>query len=154
MYSFLPSSKYNHSRTDPLPPDRRQARTISNRELRQTTFVLTSLRNDLKKEKRRAEGAEREIVQLQAKLARREAELENCIIHTGHSPPPQDSKAPPLKATGAGYSQKNTSIAKDAKILASSLTREDIQRLSEIAISRNRSLELEVRAANEKVCIL
>lgn len=141
---------------EPLPPDRPHTgrQTYHSKDLRQSVFVISTLKDDLRRERHRAEAAEREVMQLQAKLARREAELENCIIHTGHPLSPLNSNASPLKTIPIGRSQNVINITNEAKILASSLTKEDIERLSEIAISRNRSLELEVRAANERVGIL
>ncbi|KAK7683286.1 hypothetical protein QCA50_013548 [Cerrena zonata] len=136
---------------EPLPPDRLSdgRQYYQSKDLRQSSFVLTTLKEDLKIERLRADTAEREVVQLQAKVARREAELENCIIHTGHSLPQLKTNVPPLKVKQVGHFPE--AMMREENIPASSLTKEDIERLSDIAISRNRSLELEVRAVNEKL---
>ena len=123
-------------------------------------LIVQNLRTELEQERQAhtldRENSEKEILSLRAKLARREAELESCIYHTGadrnfwHEIP--DEK-PPSRATSSTRRVKDTQASRDSsrRIPASSLTRDEMAQILGIAGARNRSLEGDIYGLSESV---
>ncbi|KAI0072055.1 hypothetical protein K474DRAFT_1678957 [Panus rudis PR-1116 ss-1] len=127
-------------------------------ELAYARMALSFLQSELEQERqnhaRDKEYAEMELLQLQAKLARREAELEACIYHTGHAmlPLPElrqsegsRSAVTPSPRNRAGRTREPSPRA----IPASSISRTDAERIFGLANVKNRTLEREVKSLND-----
>ncbi|CAL1715697.1 unnamed protein product [Somion occarium] len=137
---------------EPLPPCQGDMPKDSKDDLKYATMVISSLKADLQNERQHVKVAEREIADLQAKLARREAELEICVVHTGHFVPFDEREVSASeKEEKHGQTRSHSRTTKRRKIPASSLSKEDIEKLFGFAIARNQSLELEVKAAKDRL---
>ena len=148
--------------TDPLaPPIPIQSSTSSNVPEAVTSHVATvvsSLRTELNKERttnaRVLEYAESEILRLQAQVARRDAELEACVIHA-HDPTLFD--APEEVTPGSGDRLKplpddnGKSSEKLKRIDASQLSREEARRIMGLVEVRNEELEEDITRLSENV---
>ncbi|KAI0782645.1 hypothetical protein C8Q75DRAFT_498935 [Abortiporus biennis] len=120
--------------------------------------VISTLRNELDSEKkshaRTRESAQRAIFELEAKIARREAELEESLqsgltadiartntLGNVHNP----------YAPRASYSTRGRSRSRNARIPVSLLTPEEISRIITLADAGNRELEMEVSRLSDRV---
>ncbi len=108
-------------------------------------IIVASLRAALEKERashaRTHDQAELEILSLRAQLARRDAELAACVIHTDHS-----SLVPALDPI-----PNVESTSKRDKIPASSLTPEEAVRVLGLSAVKNRELEIEIKQLASRV---
>lgn len=103
--------------------------------------IIASLRRDLRNERAAhvttKEQATAELLALRAQLARREAELEACVLHAGHLAPVEPSNTP-------GSSQRR-------KIAVASLSQEEMRQIIGSSNARNESLEREIEGVNERL---
>lgn len=134
--------------------------------------IVAYLRSELEKERashaRTHDQAELEILTLRGQLARREAELEACVIHTfeehkayipeAHKStgvPGTSSQHPgPTEPTASGVHpqpQHATVVNERQRIPASSITPEGATRLLGLTVTRNRKLEAEVKELSTRV---
>ncbi|KAL4244126.1 hypothetical protein ABKN59_009443 [Abortiporus biennis] len=120
--------------------------------------VISALRNELDSERkshaRTRESAQRAIFELEAKIARREAELEESLqsgltadiartntLGNVHNP----------YAPRASYSTRGRSRSRNARIPVSLLTPEEISRIITLADAGNRELEMEVSRLSDRI---
>lgn len=99
------------------------------------------------------EFAEAELLRLQAQVARRDAELEACVLHT-HDPSQLD-------VIDQEKTQRRMDIAHDISrreaipgkkiIKASSLTRDEALDIMGVVHARNKQLEIDVKSLSELV---
>ena len=137
---------------DPLP--RPPSPTFRRPDEEFARLTAVSLREQLEEERRNhandLENANQEILTLRAQLARREAELESCIYHTGVDRDVWHSAHCTEEAlSSARESPRNHDASR--RIPISSLTREEMVQIFGIADIRNRSLERELYTMSESV---
>lgn len=121
------------------------------------TSTVTSLKSDLTKERttnaRVLEYAEAEILRLQAQVARRDAELEACVVHS-HEPFSPDGRKPVgfdvgRRAEDGHPAQKIGSERK--KIDVTSVSHEQTRQIMWLVNSRNELLEADVQRLSDCV---
>jgi hypothetical protein len=114
-------------------------------------FIIASLRSELEKERtshtRTHEQAEKEIRSLRAQLARREAELEACVVHC------DPSALPRSVAHGEGLPGGRLQEHGEPNHvgISPSLTPEEAVEILGLRVVRQKELELEVKLLSSKV---
>lgn len=114
--------------------------------------VISSLRDELESERRAhahtRERADAELFSLNARLARREAELEACVVHINHPLPGPPSSVSPHKTGTHSTTAKASSSSSSVPF-----TQDDAIKILELSAARNRTLETEIRNLLGQVCI-
>ncbi|KAH9941488.1 hypothetical protein B0H21DRAFT_752566 [Amylocystis lapponica] len=120
------------------------------------TAVVTSLRTELEAEREAhactREHAESEILALTAALARREAELEACVVHADHmapAPKPEDVALPRRPPQAEAAPRRDELVGPRLQ----PFTRQEAIKILEISAARNRALEIEVKSLIDRVSI-
>lgn len=136
--------------TDPIP--RPPSSTLPRFDDDFAKYTVATLREQLEEERRDhdfdLENANREILSLRSQLARREAELESCIYHTGADRNMWHSIPEESPSTAKEASKNNDA---NRRIPVSSLSREEMIQIFGIADVRNRSLERDIHEISDSV---
>ncbi|KAI0825582.1 hypothetical protein BC629DRAFT_8380 [Irpex lacteus] len=116
--------------------------------------IIALLRSELEKERashaHTHDTAELEILTLRAQLARREAELEGCLVHSetehrGFVLKAAESGSEPLKHKKASLRSKTVTEVQPQQKPASSFTPEEASQLLGLRAEKNRRLEAEIK---------
>lgn len=123
--------------------------------------IIALLRSELEKERashaHTHDTAELEILTLRAQLARREAELEGCLVHSetehrGFVLKAAESGSEPLKHKKASLRSKTVTEVQPQQKPASSFTPEEASQLLGLRAEKNRRLEAEIKQIASRVC--
>ncbi|THH27557.1 hypothetical protein EUX98_g6629 [Antrodiella citrinella] len=116
--------------------------------------VISTLRADLTKERttnaRVLDYAEHEILRLQAQIARRDAELQACIMHSHTRDLGEELEIQIVSDWTPAGKEKSKGKGR-ARIEASSLSKEEVFSVMGIMGARNKQLEVEVRRLQDRL---
>ena len=146
--------------TDPIAPLNPSTSRVDDDKNALHTILLELLQRQLEQEKhahmRTKEEADAEISRLRALVARRDAELEACAIHSGHrtwlsSSVSGDPSIPGLRSTYP-HSRRHPENTAAGPSRLSSVEAQATDGLVSQTLTRQRALEREVELLQEEVC--